>query len=694
MKRNLMNKKTISEIIYKSDINRYYINENLLFKNPNQAIKFLKEKNLDPTTNPKGKDILDTINGITRGDGYTHLLTKFLVSGRQPIESLRKLHDYLKTNKTYLTKLKKPVVTYDTYNELFSDIEDLEGYRILNRLYNELPANLKQQYQKNLSGLDKERLKATAVKFNKLSPEQQDTFIKNVSGYSNINVFIEQLNNYVTSIENKADYHSVKSTIEQTDNAQIIYDNPNTNVIVAHIMSFDASKKLGCTSEWCITRNESRWREYRMGGNYYFFIWNFNFPSNNINSFAGVAYNPSDPDRSKTHLKDNEQTKIRTVLNQSDFSYEIFDEYIKKYKESKRLAAGTQTEINLASALNKVNDDFEPLLNIISTSEKYSEVADDKTPHYDDNLVFLNISKNEICEMLNINPDELDNASLFINSYSNIDVYEEENYMASYLDNENIEKIVEISKMLGSNISKEDFKEEGVISKFLTDNDMRVVVETYLNELEMAVDDAQKKVAKDIIDAMPINFYNGTIDPQEFFDYMVNNNLTDKSFDEVLDNITSNFPYDVSEVINEARYHTIDYDDLNSAVSDDLDRILQDDDEKFTQYRYMNNELKKMGFTFPVLNGIAKLKTKNMEIIVTDFDMKYDKNDKEIPYVTATIKKNSTSDRVLGGNPTKTISVPIQSLKNYIDQLEINYTNESKVNKIILDELNKYYRNT
>jgi len=124
---------------------RYYISEGLLFENPNQAIKFLKEKNLDPQVSQEGKKIFDTINNITRGDGYTNLLTRFHVNEKMPIDDIKKLYDYLKQNKQHVNRLPKPVVTYNTYRELRRDLDSMEEMRTLKKLYDQLPSYLKNE---------------------------------------------------------------------------------------------------------------------------------------------------------------------------------------------------------------------------------------------------------------------------------------------------------------------------------------------------------------------------------------------------------------------------------------------------------------------------------------------------------------------------------------------------------------------
>ena len=65
----------------------YAINEH-----HNQAIKFLKDRNLDPDVSQIGKDVLDNIIQITNADGFTGLLTKFHVIDKLPFDEIKELY--------------------------------------------------------------------------------------------------------------------------------------------------------------------------------------------------------------------------------------------------------------------------------------------------------------------------------------------------------------------------------------------------------------------------------------------------------------------------------------------------------------------------------------------------------------------------------------------------------------------------
>ena len=353
---------------------RYYMSEGLLFENPNQAIKFLKEKNLDPQVSQEGKKILDTINNITRGDGYTNLLTKFYVNEKMPIDDIKKLYDYLKQNKQHVNRLPKPVVTYDTYRELRRDLDSMEEMRTLKKLYDKLPSYLKNE-AKQLDARSNEKMKQLAADFIKLKPEQQNFFISKVRGYQNIQEFMNSLDAYITQIQSGDNYDAIKQKIENTSNAHLVFADPEKNILIAHINSYDASKTMGCNSQWCIARDPSYWRSYKKGGNKYFYIWDFNYPVNDNRYMVATAYRPDSPESSTTHLKDDKQTNFDTIVKNKNLSYDIFNNYLTRHKEEylKSLEGAAGLLKALRDYSLKIEGSEDELLEVINKSSFVTE---------------------------------------------------------------------------------------------------------------------------------------------------------------------------------------------------------------------------------------------------------------------------------------------------------------------------------
>ena len=188
----------------------------LLNENPNQAIKFLKDKNMDPAVNPKGKKLLDDILTITKGDGYTFLLTKILFSNKaQSMVELQKLHQYIRNNKDFLARLPKPIYNYETYRELRNDIDRLEDQRALKKLLNTIGTGLSQQTD-TLTARKLKTLTDLAKKFFMLKPEKQKHFMSKVFGYKDINIFADNLQRYIYEVESEQDYDTTKVKVQST----------------------------------------------------------------------------------------------------------------------------------------------------------------------------------------------------------------------------------------------------------------------------------------------------------------------------------------------------------------------------------------------------------------------------------------------------------------------------------------------
>ena len=64
-------------------------------------------------------------------------------------------------------------------------------------------------------------------------------------------------------------------------------------------------------------------REYKKGGNKYFFIWDFNYPAEDNRYLIGTAYNNKRPELSKTHYKDNGTAKLDTEIKATEVTTRV-----------------------------------------------------------------------------------------------------------------------------------------------------------------------------------------------------------------------------------------------------------------------------------------------------------------------------------------------------------------------------------
>lgn len=675
--------------------------EIFLNENPNQAIKYLKGKNLDPATNPKGKLILNTITGFTKGDGYTYLLTLFNVNEKMPMDDLRKLYEYLKTNKEFTNRLPKPVVTYASYRELRNDLDAMESMKVMKKLYNQLPATLKQQ-QGELSVQEKQKLKELAEKFNILTPDQQNFFIKKVSGYKDIKTFIGNLKNYIYAIENNEDFNSILAKIENTPNAAVAYADPDKNIIIAHIKSFDASKALGCTSNWCITRDTEHWRNYKKGGNKYFFIWDFNYPAEDINYMVGTAYNPNNPETSQTHLKDDKQTQLSAVVVKKGLSFDIFTDYLKKYNQE--IAASMEGKEGLSNALSLYESEPDKLVDIIASSEFIREFSSPPDVEHSGDYVYLGMDGEKMRAALDLG-EEYDYIERTAHDYGyNDNSYDsdEVNYMHNGLNSDNIELLVDLAKKLGvpANVYEEFDSEEGAIYKFLEKYDLEDISSDYLSEYSNAKSDAESREAKSMIDKVPFIITDGSFRVSNMIDYIKENNITANNFDELIEAIKENMPDFSYEAINDAGYQDIDLDGLNSTIKRNIESIIDKvendpDNEYYVKAKLIvavNDSLEKLGFTLTQKeDDMGEIILPDKKIVINSAD--YDNEEDQNIYVTASFMYNHDffkKHKQLAPKHKK-VRIPLEKLKNYISQYELDMNENIKmIKRIISEEMTRY----
>lgn len=655
--------------------------EELLNENPNQAIKFLKDKKLDPQENPKGKKILDDILNITKGDGFTFLMTKFFVNEHLPLSEIQQLHQWIRNNKNLFNRLPKPIVSYETSRQFKNAADNLLRSITTDWLLKQLSPELRQQISK-LSFAERQIFSSIAARFQILSPEKQRRFMKKVFGYKDVKTFTENIINYIDEVENQQDYESTKQKIEGNPQAILVYDDPEKEILIAHIASFEASKALGCTSAWCITRDIARFREYKSGGNYYFFIWDYRYPIKDENFFIATAYKPGNVEGSRTHEHiGDKQLRLDKVLSEKELSYEIFEKYIEEFKENR--LKGFDTSSGLAKALQ--DKDVDGIIDMINNSPTIQEhQSENASSDWHGNKIYMGMNHEDMKEMLELG-EEFDYIENVSSTYGGYDYYESEDadYMHGVLSESNLNLLMDLAHKLG--VPDERYKEfpnkEQAIRKFLEEYELDSLVELYVSDYADAKSNAEQNAASELLDKIPFNMREGSFFIGEMLEYYIQNELTADNFEDLIAEIKNKLPDYTYDSISEAQYMDIDTDQLNinfkEKIEEIIDEIESDEDNEYYETAKMLRDtweiLHKLGFK-PIekedrwsSDKIAILETPNSTIIIINKlqleDSDEDGKPKKI-MVTATVQKPSYKDY-------KQIKVPITSLGNYIDQLDI-----------------------
>lgn len=662
-----------------------FLFEELLNENPNQAIKFLKDNGIDPAINPKGKEILDQILTITGGDGFTYLLTKFHIKDRLTIDEIRRLHDVLKTQKNLLTRLPKPIVDYETYRELHDAFSELKNKMAINWLLKQLSPELQEAAQ-SLNRGERYQLEKTSNEFRMLKPEKQRFFMKKVFGYKDFPTFLQNIKKYIKEVNSEQDYETTKAKILSTPDAHLVYDNPEKNILIAHINSFDAMKTLGCTSAWCISRDMVRYRQYKAGGNQYFMIWDYNYPIDNSNFFIATAYNSNSPSLSATHEHiDDGRLNLIDVLKSKDISDGIFVNYIEKFKEKLR----TEYASSNIFVKSLQEQDGDTIIEFLENSEYLKQY--DADPYFDgrwgSKKIDLGIKSNNLIELLELGNEFESIRSL--SQYSNNDYYDssEAEYMHGGLNSSNIELLKDLARKIGlSEKEYGDFAErEGKIREFLDRYDFDNLIDVYNSEYSDAQANAEQNAAKELVDKIPFDVDETNFSMEDMFNYYIENNLTATNFDELIDQIKEKLPEISWEAISESRYVDLDLDELNRRFKEEVESIIDDveNDEDNPHYERAKaiaesiEYLKKLGFK--IINksqNFARLNTKVGTIIINEISSERQDDDSLRIMITATVSYTESKK-------SRNIKIPLFSIGKYINQLELPFEQLKRIKSLL-----------
>lgn len=177
----------------------------------------------------------------------------------------------------------------------------------------------------------------------------QDNIGKKLASFHSVEQFEKGLRYYVNSI-NEFDKESVKLKSEN-QNSEIILE--KDNILILKIKSFEASKKLGEGTSWCISRTESFFNNYvKSNNNHQYFVYDFSKDSKSRESRIGITIKPNGDHRAAHYKNDN----IASVMEIKEVKKKILqaDKEIQKTlsEENKKLF-----EVRIEPKLNWANED-------------------------------------------------------------------------------------------------------------------------------------------------------------------------------------------------------------------------------------------------------------------------------------------------------------------------------------------------
>jgi hypothetical protein len=256
--------------------------------------------------------------------------------------------------------------------------------------------------------------------------------------------------------------------------------------------------------------------------------------------------------------------------------------------------------------------------------------------------------------------------------------------MQNGLNQDNMNLILDIAKKIG--IPKKiygKFKdEEGALSSFLRKYGFEGVIDTYLSEYGDAQSDAEEAAAKELINKIPFNVDDGSFSIDSMLTYYVDNELTANNFDELFIQIKEKLPDFSYDDISTARYEDTDLDELNRVIKNDLEKILIDIETEENHPYYLRaqtletayDELRKMGFKLSKDGDIiGELKLKSLTIQVKNVEREEQDDGSYRIMAKLYLKYNPKFYSKIGQEvpKTRTATIPLTSIKYYIDQLEL-----------------------
>jgi hypothetical protein len=298
-------------------------------------------------------DFLKIKEMLKDNPGYTYAFTRFFFDEGIDINELQRVYNKLKELRQSLNLLSMPIDKFADvkpsnedprkgFERLLDDIAKIEISRTVKKWVNQLPSDLKREYQ-NASVVQKEKIKGIAIAFDEFgkeldgtknwekNKELQDLFFLKVKRYKNISDLIIAANNYIKAANNAQiskflqAIQKVNVKYGQMNGVEIIFD--ENRILIIEVKSFFANRELNSNTAHCIASSHSQWDNYVGADNIYnkqYYIYNFNLPPSDNYSVIGITIGPGNK-ITACHAKDdrNISGSIKTILKQWQNNYNI-----------------------------------------------------------------------------------------------------------------------------------------------------------------------------------------------------------------------------------------------------------------------------------------------------------------------------------------------------------------------------------
>ena len=184
---------------------------------------------------------------------------------------------------------------------LDDQLDNLENYKKIKRFLKAMTPEIRADYTKRASTLDKEKFEGIASRIDDIVSEGDPTVKSILNGlwekikrFTTVKEVIKEALLKLKALDN-SDFTKFRSTIDLANQrfgnfgADIVFD--ENGIMVLGVKSFQANNLLNAHTNHCIRTNESYWNSYiEEPNNKQYYIYNFNAPSE---SFDGQSDNKS-----------------------------------------------------------------------------------------------------------------------------------------------------------------------------------------------------------------------------------------------------------------------------------------------------------------------------------------------------------------------------------------------------------------
>lgn len=270
--------------------------------NKKQMQPLIDKYAINPETNKLFASVCEMFDGQPN---YQIWAVKMVFSKSLDMDQLEAIHEWVTKNQTLVKSLEKQnIVSYSTKNaisQLFNEMNGLDNLSVIKDTISRfntdqrkmLTSSLLPREYTALEGYSNSNIKKWADifrKFNRLPFDRKNKFFSNCSKLRDLNNLQSAI---VTCLEttyewNKEDLLAYVANV--TTDCEVVLN--NGNFVIVHVPSFKSSKLLcgNGRTKWCITREESYFRQYvtdQSNRDQYFL---FDFGRKESDAFAHIGF--------------------------------------------------------------------------------------------------------------------------------------------------------------------------------------------------------------------------------------------------------------------------------------------------------------------------------------------------------------------------------------------------------------------